>query len=217
MNFILIILVSIFCTSTTLFLARGTYTSASIKRIRILEILITVLAIIVTLISIYISTIPNEAYIYPDYIPSEIDVIEDNKHAIIFNNLYPLVINQSYRDTEINNQGTEFVFYNHPDSKGSNNSLYFTLDLDDKYRYLSSCVTINDNIQNNENFTTTIKIYCDDVLVYHSETLDCNSLPLNLYLDLSNVFYLSFSIETNMIGTEHEIIRTISFDELSIQ
>lgn len=149
---------------------------------------------------------------------NNIDKISSASNLLInWENLNSSMISKNFADTEINNSGTEFIFYNHPEDVGAYNTLNFSFALDKKYNFFSCCVNVNDNIDNENLQATTITLSTNYEQIYSSENLYDSSLPIYIYLDLSNVSTLSFSIKTNMIATDDEIIRTVSFSEIDIR
>lgn len=199
-----------------MFLVRESYTSEKGKKI---SLVITLTSVIVTIISIFFSNafLNNVQNITIDNSIGDInEIIIEKEQFITFDGLPCFVLSKNFDDTQINDINSEFIFYNHPENEDSYNTLTFSFALKQKYNYFSSRIGIKDNI-NNENLKTTIQIYADDLLIYSSDDLYNNSLPLYIDLDLSDISILSFTITTNMIDTDKDIYRTVSFSETKFE
>lgn len=153
---------------------------------------------------------------------SENSLVENNtnqpiKNFFAFDNVSCNTISRNFNDTEINNINTEFVFYNHPENLNVLNTLTFSFMLDKKYNFFSTCISVTDNIIVDSTQATSIQIFADENLIYSSENFYNSSMPLYLNLNLNNVTKLSFSINTNMIDTDEDIFRTVSFSETKFE
>lgn len=217
MNYLIILFVLVLCIIITLFLVKESYTSQ--KRTKV-SIVISIISIIITFLSILFSNtfLDNAYYVNDNSINfnNNNDIVATQNQFVTFDGLYCFILSKNFDDTKINNSNSEFIFYNHPDNKGNKNTLKFSFDLHQKYNFFSSCISINDNTDNT-NLKSNIQIYADDFLIFSSEDLYENSLPLYIDLDLSNITILSFTISTDMINTNDELFRTIKFSDTSFE
>ena len=246
MNFYIIIIVFFLCSIITLFLIKESYTSKKRIVISIISVFVGIISTVFSIYITFTDFKKEEEYLlyHLDNLNTEIDDINSviNKINIDLydmntnsniNNLDNIsssdnllinweeinssMISMNFSDTEIDNSGTKFIFHNHPEDEGAYNTLNFSFILNQKYNYFSCCVNIDDNIDNENLQATKIRLFANDEIIYSSEELYNSSLPIYIYLDLSNVSTLSFSIKTNMIATDDEIIRTVSFSEIDVR
>lgn len=247
MNYTVIILISIVCTIVTLFLIKESFTSKKRIIFAIMSTLATCTTLVISFSIVFISfkqkekeleyktielqnnisILEKEIQEYQERIDilsnlqinssNQIDTSQTNEKFIIFDNVSCKTISKNFNDTEIDNTNTKFVFYNHPENLNEFNTLSFSFMLDNKYNIFSTCINVTDNVTIENTQATSIQIFADEELIYSSEELDNFSMPLYLDLDINNVRNLSFSISTNMIDTDKDIFRTISFSETKFE
>lgn len=237
-----IILLTIICTIVTLFLIKESFSSKKRIIFIALTILATFLILFSSLFTVFISLKEKEKELENKTIelqnnkielekklkaskdkleeydkifgsPPKENTTQVNDEFIIFDNVSCSVISKNFNDTEIDNTNTEFTFYNHPENINNSNTLTFSFILNTEYNIFSTCIKLRDNITIEDSQTTSIQIFADEKMIYSSEKLQTDSMPLYLNLNLNNVTKLSFSISTNMLDIDKNIFRTISFSE----
>lgn len=156
---------------------------------------------------------------------SENNIILDNSNKtdtqvynkpIIFNNIPCLSLSTNHEDTELKNNGAEFIFYNHPEKSNTYNTATFSFDLG-KYNSFNLSININDNILNENEIQTTIGFYNEIGELMLEEKLNIDNPSSHIYININSVSTLTIIIKTNMIETDDALFRTVSFSDIDIQ